>query len=432
MLPSELGTILFSLSILLGSVHFIGYIFDRLRQPRLIGEILTGVVLGPFVLGAISPAYSNWIFGNSDPKVQTVLEFFYWSGLMLLMFVSGTETQRLMAKENFRQIMWLLIVGLAIPFIAIVGAGTFDLFPIGRIVGRAQDSLAALLVFAIAVTVTSIPVISRIFLDLGIIRTKFASLILGTAIIEDMVLWITLAVATGLVGSAGSSGADIVQHVGATLLYTVLGLTVFPKIFGVINRQRWNLFLKASPVGYLFLVLFLYGATGASLGINVIFAAFLAGFGIVGGFNGTERSRFAESIAAMSKVSFGIFIPVYFVLVGKSLVFNHIFSISLFLTFLVGSSALALVGRGLASYFAGFKRIEIANIAIVSNARGGPGIVVASVAYEAGIINGSFYTTMVLTAIITSQIAGVWLRYVLHRGWPLLSTPSTNELPDRL
>ncbi|MGH8990453.1 MAG: hypothetical protein ACRDZ7_02870 [Acidimicrobiia bacterium] len=65
--------------------------------------------------------------------------------------------------------------------------------------------------------------------------------------------------------------------------------------------------------------------------------------------------------------------------------------------------------------------LDVANIAITTNARGGPGIVMASVAYDAGIINGAFFTTLVVTAVLTSQAAGIWLDYVLRKGWPLLS-----------
>jgi len=81
-----------------------------------------------------------------------------------------------------------------------------------------------------------------------------------------------------------------------------------------------------------------------------------------------------------------------------------------------------MVCVGLAAKLAGFRGLDIVNIAITINARGGPGIVLASVAYDAGIINAAFYTTLVLTAVLTSQAAGVWLRFVLSKGWPLLSS----------
>ena len=83
---------------------------------------------------------------------------------------------------------------------------------------------------------------------------------------------------------------------------------------------------------------------------------------------------------------------------------------------------MSLISVGLAAKLAGFRRLDIFNLAITTNARGGPGIVLASVAFDAGIISAAFYTTLVLTAIITSQMAGLWLRFVLSRGWLLLST----------
>jgi Kef-type K+ transport system membrane component KefB len=94
----------------------------------------------------------------------------------------------------------------------------------------------------------------------------------------------------------------------------------------------------------------------------------------------------------------------------------------MFVTVLIGSSLVALASRGLAAKLAGFQKLDILNLAIATNARGGPGIVMASVAYEAGIISAAFYTALVLTAIVTSQVAGMWLRFVLSKGWPLLSS----------
>jgi Kef-type K+ transport system membrane component KefB len=76
-----------------------------------------------------------------------------------------------------------------------------------------------------------------------------------------------------------------------------------------------------------------------------------------------------------------------------------------------------------ASRLAGFRGLDLINLALTTNARGGPGIVLASVAFDAGIINASFYTTLVVAAVVTSQIAGAWIEYILHKGWPLLTAP---------
>src|SRR5438067_13307024 len=84
-------------------------------------------------------------------------------------------------------------------------------------------------------------------------------------------------------------------------------------------------------------------------------------------------------------------------------------------------------GTSSAECFAGFRGLDLINLAITTNARGGPGIVLASVAYEAGIISPRLCTTLVLAAVLTSQMAGAWLDYVLRRGWPLLTPAATGE-----
>jgi Kef-type K+ transport system membrane component KefB len=91
--------------------------------------------------------------------------------------------------------------------------------------------------------------------------------------------------------------------------------------------------------------------------------------------------------------------------------------------FVLGTCAVKILSVGLAGRFAGFRGLDLFNLAITTNARGGPGIVLASVAFDAGIISSTFYTTLVIAAVLTSQVAGAWLEYVLRRGWPLL-TPS--------
>ncbi len=141
-----------------------------------------------------------------------------------------------------------------------------------------------------------------------------------------------------------------------------------------------------------------------------------------GGDGADERHHFADALDTISKFTFAVFTPIYFGLVGYRLVFGRDFSLAMLLIFLFGSSLLALVSVGLAAKLAGFKKLDIVNLAVTTNARGRPGIVLASIAYDNGIISAPFYTTLVMTAIFTSQAAGLWLRYVLSKRWPLLST----------
>lgn len=343
---------------------------------------------------------------------MVVLGFIYWFGLLLFMFSSGSQVRRVLAHENRRETAWILGVGTPLPFFLVLILGLTSILPIDEsLVGVAGQKLAVLLIlFSTAVAVTSIPVISRIFYDLKILHTRFASLILGAAVLEDILLWAVVALATALAGTAALAEGAVVSMVTAdvlaTLSYTVTALFLTPYALKKVHAWRWNLFLRSSPLGYVMLLLFLYTVVASVLNVNLVFAAFLAGFGVVGGMAGTERERFSNVLSAIEHFSASTFIPLYFILVGYRLVFGAEFSFSMLVYFLAGSSFLALMSVGLAAKLAGFRTLDIVNIAVTTNARGGPGIVLASVAYDAGIISGAFYTTLVLAAVFTSQAAG--------------------------
>ncbi|MFP5384683.1 MAG: cation:proton antiporter [Bacteriovoracia bacterium] len=429
----EMGSVVLTLCVLLFSIHSLGYLFDKLKQPKLVGEILAGILLGPFVLGEVFPVFSKMLFGSTEGfnKMDVVLNFMYWIGLIFLMFISGSEARKLVAKENRKGTAWLLSVGTPMPFIIVMVLGFASLLPLELITGTANQQTSALLVLAIAASVTSIPVISRIFYDLGIINTRFASLILGSAVLEDIILWGVLAVASALAASATLAQdvvvKDITSHVLSTFLFMGCGLTFIPSLLARLNKMRWNFLINTSKIGYILFILFAYTSVAAFLNVNLVFAAFIAGFGVIGGVGGPERERFADALDSIAKVAFGIFIPVYFAMVGYKLILGREFSLSMLIIFLLASSILALIANGIAAKLAGFKGLDIINLAVTTNARGGPGIVLASVAYDAGIINAAFYTTLVFTAIFTSQAAQVWLRFVLSKGWPLLSTDESDN-----
>src|SRR3990172_2616261 len=122
---AEVGSLIITLLVFLACLHGFGHLFERLRQPRLVGEILAGVVLGPFVLGRLAPSISATLFGAHSGTDQTgpALGFAYWLGLMLLMFVSGSGAHSLLARENRRKTAILLGVGIPLPFCIALGLG---------------------------------------------------------------------------------------------------------------------------------------------------------------------------------------------------------------------------------------------------------------------------------------------------------------------
>jgi Kef-type K+ transport system membrane component KefB len=412
MSDSALASILLVLLALVGSAQLLGHFFVRLRQPKVIGEILAGVLLGPALLGRV-PAVSHLI--ESAKHQGNVLDFVYWLGLLLLMFLSGAETQQLFTREERREVGWLAIIGTGIPFVLALALGPWLIRP--SLAGPNGNRISLIIIVAVGVAVTSVPVVSKIFADLKILHTRFARLVLGVAVLEDIVLWLALAVATAMAGTAALDPRALSYHLAATVAFFLLGLTLVPRIIKRINKARFNVVARNSPVAYALAVLLAYCAVAGALRVSLVFAAFLAGFAVVH----KKRRLFAESLDAIGKVAFAFFIPAYFAIVGLKLDLVRGVSLWMMAAFIAGSCLVKILSVSLAGRLAGFRGLDVINLAITTNARGGPGIVLASVAFDAGIISATFYTTLVVAAVLTSQLAGAWLDYVLRRGWPLLS-----------
>ena len=421
MSSSDLTSILFLLLLLVALAQMLGYLFSRLRQPKVVGEILAGVVLGPALVGRIPAA--GWIAHTAEQQAN-VLNFVYSLGLLLLMFLSGAETQQLFTREERREVGLLSTVGTGIPFVLALVLGPWLIRP--SLAGPNGNRLSMIIILAVGVAVTSVPVVSKIFADLKILHTRFARLVLGVAVLEDIGLWLALAVATALAGKSALNPKQMASHLLASVIFFALGLTVVPRLVKRLNKSRLNIFARQSPVGYAIAVLLAYCVVAGAMDVSLVFAAFLAGFAVVH----KKRKLFAEALDAVGKVSFAVFIPVYFAIVGLKLDLIRGVSWSMIALFLTGSCAVKILSVALAGRFAGFRGLDLINLAITTNARGGPGIVLASVAFDAGIISAQFYTTLVVAAVLTSQIAGAWLDYVLRRGWPLLSPTRSGEVPE--
>ena len=409
---ADITRVLLALLLLVGCAQLLGYVFVRFRQPKVVGEILAGVVLGPALLGRL-PFLAHIMQGAMHQG--NILDFVYWLGLLLLMFLAGAETQQLFTHDERREVGWLIIVGTGLPFLIGLALAPWIIRP--SLAGPNGNRISLTIILAVGVAVTSVPVVSKIFADLKILHTRFARLVLGVAVLEDIVLWLALAVATATAGKAALHPRALSLHLLATVAFFVLGLTLVPRIVKRINKARFNVMARHSPTGYALAVLLAYCAVAGAMDVSLVFAAFLAGFAVVH----KKRRLFADALDAIGKVAFAFFVPVYFAIVGLKLDLVHGVSIGMMLAFIAGTCAVKILSVSLAARFAGFRGLDLLNLAITTNARGGPGIVLASVAFDAGIISPKFYTTLVVAAVFTSQIAGAWLDYVLRKGWPLLT-----------
>ena len=177
-----------ALALLLAFAHVFGTLLEKIRGPRVVGEILGGMLLGGSCLFLLLPEQMKQIF-FAYPEEGQVLNIFYQLGLVFLMFLSGYNTEIRIGKQNIRTISLVFIGATVLPMLAAV-----PFLPLFRqhFTGTAENPLAFALVFCIGVAITSIPVISKIFFDMGIMHTKFSDTVLTVAAFQDLCLWVLL------------------------------------------------------------------------------------------------------------------------------------------------------------------------------------------------------------------------------------------------
>src|SRR5918992_95309 len=211
---------------LMGMAHFVGSLFARLKMPRVIGEIAGGLILGPTVLGAIAP------FAREDRKVAFPL----LAGATLLPFIVGAAAPRV-----------------------------FDFKPY---MGPNGNVSSLTIIIGIAVAITSIPVISKIFLDLGIMRTRFARIVLTVATVEDIALWGLLAVAMSLSKSADPSMYEVIQTPVVTLVFFAAAMVLLPRLLNGLRHTPARNVVENRPVRFALLACFGLVAISELLGVK--------------------------------------------------------------------------------------------------------------------------------------------------------------------
>jgi Kef-type K+ transport system membrane component KefB len=412
---ADIAHILMAFAALLLVAHGMGSLFVRFRQPRAIGEVIGGLLLGATLFGEISPHAQAWLFPTTG-ATPTVLAAVNQLGLLLLLFITGVEIRRVFHRDERRTVGAVFVSGMLIPFIA--GVAILQVTNLHRMWGPSGNGKSFLLIFAISMAVTSIPVISRIMHDLGILDTNFARVVLGVAVLEDLVLYVVLAIAIGYAGAqagalfglpdalgiAGGSNTDLAYHILATVAFLAVSLLAGPAAYRWIGGLRVNLIQRASPIGHQLTFMLLLTIAALGLGIEAFFGALVAGIVV-----GSTEPEPSEATMALTSFALAFFIPIYFAMIGLGLDLVHGFSVVFFAGFLFAACAIKAVSVFAGARVAGETSRSSLNLAVAMNARGGPGIVVASTAFAAGIISQPFYAVLVLLAIVTSLAAGAWL-----------------------
>ncbi|MGP3991714.1 cation:proton antiporter [Streptomyces sp. 3N207] len=420
---AELSRILIVLTVFLVAAHLGGYVFARLRQPPVIGEIVGGLLLGGSALGLVAPSVSGWLAPSASPTAH-VLGAVYQLGTILMVFLAGLEMRQGGLGAERGTVLFTSVTGLVIPFAA--GLAIARLVDPGDLAGPHGSALNISLVLSLAIAVTSIPVISRIMIDLGIMGSLFARTVLTVAVVEDVLLYVVLAVILGLAhvqadtsyGLAAvlpldSIGWDVAYYAAASLLFFAVCLAGGRSAFRWLVSGPVGVLERRSPAAFRMVFLFALCLCCIGLGIDPIFGALMAGIAMAEQAEGKETD--SPGLSAVRGFSLAFFVPIYFALVGFRLDLVHDLD-PLFFGWLFVLACVVKFGSVWAgALLAGKSPSWSAHFAVAMNARGGPGIILASVTYGAGIINGQFFVALMLLSILTSQLAGAWLTRALTR-----------------
>ena len=246
--------------------------------------------------------------------------------------------------------------------------------------------------------------------------------------LEDIGLWGVLSIASAL--AASKLGVDqqetrwpapSASTSSSTPPTSFSPSSSCPPVLRKISRAGWNVLAQNSGVAWMLTVFLGYVALAAALDVTLAFAALLAGYGVMGGIKSTEHPPVPGAVAVDQRrrrvlLRAGVLRPHRLpARPVEDLRPRHGGGVH------AGHVGRRVPLRGPRLPPAGMNWLDTMNLAVTQNARGGPGIVMASVAFDAGIINAPFFTTLVLTAVLTSQACGFWLQHVLAKGWPLLS-----------
>ncbi|WP_067929101.1 cation:proton antiporter [Alicyclobacillus shizuokensis] len=422
---ADLVRFLFALVALLAAANVLGYVAERLAIPRVIGEVTGGLLLGPTCFGALFPQAFHWLYLGFSSE-SDLFGLLYQFGMILLLYTAGLKFQSRFAKADLKLGIAIIIGSTIIPFA--VGWLSTYLFNPAQFLGAAHNIVALKIVVAISIAVTSIPVIAKIFSDLGIMHSRFAKIVVAIAGVHDLILWVALAIASGMVSSPGGhiDAWTVSRSLVVTFAFLVVCIALVPWGLRRITSKRANFLFRASFLGYFLVILFALADIAGYLKVDVMYGALLAGIATKFALPESLHQRLE---AGINGIAFALFIPLYFAIVGLQLNLAKHFSVGFFILYLIFATIVQSVVVYLTCRVVKTDKLTSLNFAAAMNARGGPGIVLSSVAFSFGIINQDFFAILVMLALLTSWMAGSWLRYVLRKGMRLM--PGDEQLVIR-
>lgn len=407
-------TLLLRMAVLLVTARGLGEIAQRLGQPSVVGEILAGILLGPSFLSSLVPGLGQWIIPQTEVQGY-LLEVVSLLGVMFLLLITGLETDIALIRRQARTAASASAGGISVTFAT---GFLLGLYLPETLLAAPEKRVVFALFIATAMSISAIPVIAKVLMDMNIMRRDIGQTILASGMTDDTVGWMLLSIVAGLAAGGSVNAGTVLSAVGSVIAFMLLSFTVGRRLV------RWSLdFVQdelESRDRILSLVValtFIWGAITQALNLEAVLGAFF--MGILFG----QMPRLPVSVIhRLESIALGIFAPIFFAVAGLKVNVLDLLSPQLIgiglLVILVAVSG-KIIGVYLGARLIGRRDHWTAlSLGAGLNARGAMEIIVATIGLQVGILTQDMFSIIVLMAMATSLMAPPALRWTLSKVVP--------------
>ncbi|AJA92489.1 potassium transporter Kef [Candidatus Nitrosopelagicus brevis] len=385
--------VIIAVGILLAAAKLMGELFSRIKLPIVLGELLAGMIIGPFALGAflLHPETGESIL-KIGPELRTLGEI----GAIVILFMAGLEMTPKEFLRGGKASFTVGTLGVIVPFFA--GLLVFQAF--------GYDALQAMMI-ATALTATSIAISIQVLKEFNKIKSPEARLIIAAAVVDDILAIAVLSVVTSLGSAEAIDNIDlldvtftILKVLGFFAAILIAAIFILPK---VITPRIWK--STGSVEGIATASFFGAAAIAGTLGLSPIVGAFAVGMAL------SATKVFEKIENFISRIGL-IFAPLFFAIIGAQVDFRTVNLDVLMLSAVVIAIAIStkLLGCGLPSILFLKNKTAGMRVGIGMISRGEVGLIVAGVGLSSGVLTGDVYTTIVLMVAVTTIITPIWLK----------------------
>lgn len=383
-----------SVALVLVLSSILGTVAQRIGQPRVIGQILTGILLGPTLLGQLPGDLTSHLFpGTALPTMKTLANI----ALVIFMFVVGYELDLPALRGTRRAVPMVAGSALLVPMALAMGAVVVFKPGFESLGGPDHLSRSFMLFMGVTLSITAMPVLAAIIRERGIAGTPAGVTATAAASIMDVLAWLVLAAA--LVGTVHEPGRPLIVTTGLTVAFVAAMLTIVRPTLRWWIKQKRSLLVSHVPIAFALALSSAWVTT--ELGLHAAFGGFLAGLAMPS-LDGTPD---AEVLRPMEQVG-NLLLPLFFVVTGLSLNIGSLPGTAFGM--LVVICVIAIAGKVVPAYAAsragGLTRKDSVTVAMLMNTRGLTELIALDVGLTSGIIEPDLFTVLVLMALITTLV----------------------------